>query len=114
MVILAIGSVVFSTAATSYVALDTQDANLSGLVLDVGKARIPGAQILVEGNGLRRTVTSADDGSYSIQLPDGKYRVIATKGGFYPSRKKTVRIRANAKLTLDVTLKGIRHDSSHP
>ena len=91
-----------------------QVENLSGLVLDVGKARIPDTLILVEGTNLRRAIKSAEDGSYAIQLPYGKYRVTVTCDGFYPSPKKTVKIRPNASVTLDVTLKGIRNDASHP
>lgn len=101
------------SALVSYAA-PPQVGNLTGLVLDVGKARIPDALILIEGPNLRRAIKTADDGSYAIQLPYGKYRVTVTRDGFYPSGKKTVNIRPNAPVTLDVTLKGIRNDASHP
>ena len=86
---------------------------LSGLILDHGQARVPAARILVEAKGFRRTLTSGDDGSYTIELPDGKYRVSVTRDGFYPLRK-TVRIRSSATVTTNITLKGIRNDASHP
>jgi len=87
---------------------------LSGLILDPGQVRVPAAKILVEGKGFHRMVMSTDDGSYTIELPDGKYHVRATRGGFYPSRKKTVRIRSGAPVTANITLRGIRNDASHP
>jgi hypothetical protein len=87
---------------------------LSGLVFDPGEARVVGAKIIIETKGFRREVITADDGSYEIALPEGKYKVRVELGGFYPSRKKTVRISSNATTRLDVTLKGIRNDESHP
>ena len=87
---------------------------LSGLILDPGEARVVGAKIIIEAKGFRREVISTDDGSYEIALPEGKYKMRVELGGFYPSRKKTVRISSNATTKLDVTLKGIRNDASHP
>jgi hypothetical protein len=87
---------------------------LSGLILDPGEARAPGAKIIVEGKGLRREVVSADDGSYAIELPEGKYKVRIMLDGFHPSRKKSVRISSNVTTKLDITLKGIRSDESRP
>ena len=87
---------------------------LSGLILDPSEARVPGARIIVEGKEFRRDVVSADDGSYAIELPEGKYKVRVMLDGFYPSRKKTVRISSNVTTKLDVTLRGIRNDESHP
>jgi uncharacterized membrane protein len=87
---------------------------LLGLILDPSEARVVGAKIIVEAKGFRREVISSDDGSYEIALPEGKYKVRVELGGFYPSRKKTVRISSNATTKLDVTLKGIRNDAEHP
>ena len=87
---------------------------LSGLILDPGEARVVGAKIIIEAKGFRREIVSTDDGSYEIVLPEGKYKVRVELGGFYPSRKKTVRISSNATTKLDVTLKGIRNDPEHP
>ena len=75
---------------------------------------MPGARIIVESKGFRREVISADDGSYEIDLPEGKYKIRVERDGFYTSRKKTIRISSNAPIKLDVTLKGIRSDESHP
>ena len=70
--------------------------------------------MIVEGKNFRRVVASADDGSYAIELPEGKYKVKVMSEGFYISSRKTVRIKSNGTTKLDVTLKGIRNDASHP
>jgi hypothetical protein len=80
---------------------------LAGLVLDQGGARIPAAKVIVQRKGLRREVMSADDGSYEISLPKGKYTVSVTRDGFSPLRKQYVRIRSKATTKLNITLKGI-------
>src|SRR2546423_6433697 len=107
VLILAIGisSLVCAAAPLSHVTSPQPTGMLSGLILDPGEARISRATILVEGKEFRRMVTSGDDGSYKIELPEGKYKISVTRGGFYTSRKKTVRIRSDAALTLVVTLK---------
>ncbi len=87
---------------------------LSGLILDPGEARVVGARIIVEGKGFRREATSGGDGGYSLDLPEGKYKVKVLLGGFYPFQKKGVRITRGAETKLNVTLKGIRNDESHP
>jgi hypothetical protein len=92
----------------------TAGGKLSGLILDPGEARVVGARIIVEGKGFRREATSGDDGGYSLDLPEGRYKVRVMLGGFYPSRKKSVRIMRGAETKFNVTLKGIRNDESHP
>ena len=91
-----------------------KSGRLSGLILDPGEARVVGAKIIIEGKGFRREAVSDDDGRYAIDLHVGKYKLRVELGGFYPSRKKAVRISLNADTKLDVTLKGIRNDESHP
>ena len=87
---------------------------LAGLILDPGDARVPAAKVIIEAKRFRREVVSSDAGTYSINLPEGKYKVRVERDGFYPSRKKTVPITLNATTKLDVILKGIRNDESHP
>jgi hypothetical protein len=92
----------------------TLNGTLSGLILDPVEGRVTRAQIIIEAKGFRRMIKSADDGSYEIALPEGKYKVRVQLDGFYPSRKKSVRIRPNVTTKLDVTLEGIRNDPEHP
>jgi uncharacterized membrane protein len=87
---------------------------LSGLVLDPGKARVPAAKVLVESKGFRREVVSANDGSYEVELPAGKYKVTVARDDFFPSCKEGVKIQPNITTKLDVTLKGRRVDEEHP
>jgi hypothetical protein len=107
-------SLVLSAQSVTQLPAPETSGKLSGLILDPGEARVAGAKIIIEAKGFRREVTSADDGSYAIALPEGKYKVRVELGGFYPSRKKTIRISSNATTNLDVTLKGIRVDAEHP
>jgi hypothetical protein len=107
-------SLVLSAQSVGQSPAPETSGKLSGLILDPGKARVAGAKIIIESKGFRREVTSADDGSYALVLPEGKYKVRVELGGFYPSRKKTIRISSNTTTNLDVTLKGIRVDAEHP
>lgn len=45
------------------------------MVLDVGEARVPSAEVIVEAKAFRRETVSADDVSYQIELPEGKYKI---------------------------------------
>src|SRR5688572_8540507 len=74
---------------------------LTGMVLDPAKVYVPGATITVNGRRVRREFYSADDGSYSIELPSGIYIVRIAHVGFYPVRRR-VRIRSNGVTTLEV------------
>ena len=87
---------------------------LSGLILDSVEARVSRAQIIIEAKGFRRVIMSADDGSYEIALPEGKYKVRVQLEGCYPYRKKGVRISSNITTKLNITLEGIRNDPEHP
>ena len=87
---------------------------LAGLILDPGGARVPAAKVIIEAKKFRREVVSDDDGRYSVDLPEGKYEVRVERDGFYPSRKKTISISLNVTTNLDVVLKGISNDESHP
>ena len=87
---------------------------LAGLILDPGDARVPAAKVIIEAKRFRKEVVSGDDGSYSVDLAEGKYKVRVECGGFYPTRKKTVSITLNSTTKLDIVLRGIRNDSAHP
>lgn len=87
---------------------------LAGLVLDPGKARVPRAKIVLEAKEFKREIVSADDGSYSVDVPEGKYRIRVERDGFYPFRKNDVRIVSGGLLRLDIVIKGIRNDETHP
>ena len=77
---------------------------LTGMVLDPAKVYVPGATVTVKGRRVRRELYSADDGSYSIELPSGIYNVRIAHMGFYPVRRR-VRVQSNGVTTLEVALR---------
>jgi hypothetical protein len=77
---------------------------LRGMVLDPQKIYVPGATITIKGRRVRRQLYSADDGSYSIELPPGMYIVRIAHPGFLPFRKR-VQIKSNGVANLDVTFR---------
>jgi hypothetical protein len=77
---------------------------LTGMVLDPAKVYVPGATVSVKGRRVRRQLYSADDGSYSIELPSGIYNVRIAHMGFYPVRRR-VRVQSNGVTTLEVALR---------
>ena len=87
---------------------------LVGLVLDINEARVPAAKIIIVSKGFRLEAVSAEDGSYEIALPEGKYNITVLRDDFYPFRKAGVQIQPNVTTKLDVTLKGRRVDEEHP
>src|SRR5438046_6013868 len=74
---------------------------LSGMVLDPRKVYVSGATITIKGRRVRRQLYSADDGSYSIELPPGMYVVRIAHPGFLPFRKR-VQIKSNDVANLAV------------
>ncbi len=86
---------------------------LVGFILDPGVARVPAAKIIVASRTFKRELKSGDDGSYEVDLPSGKYTVRVERDGFYPSRR-TTRITPNGTTHLNITIRGMRNDASHP
>ena len=81
---------------------------LSGLILDSGNARVPGAKITVEREGFLLQIVSDDNGRYEIDLPIDVYAVTAMHDGFYPSPNLLVQIRSRLVTNLNVILNGVR------
>ena len=77
---------------------------LTGMVLDPAKVYVPGATITVKGRQVKRVLYSADDKSYSIELPSGIYIVRIAHVGFYPVRRR-VRVQSNGVTRLEVALR---------
>ena len=83
---------------------------LKGFVLDRGGAPIPAAVIVIEPENFEKESGYTEDGSYQVDLPAGSYRVTVRSDGFYPLRRKRVRISAGTTETLDFRLRGTRRD----
>jgi Carboxypeptidase regulatory-like domain/TonB dependent receptor-like, beta-barrel len=78
-----------------------------GTVTDSSGGAIAGATVTVKnaGTGLARTVTTNDDGSYSVpELPIGTYSVSVEKTGFKSSLMSGVVIEVAVERRADVTL----------
>src|SRR5882762_10874701 len=75
---------VFSVRAQS----DSSVARLSGTLVDSSGAGVPGvritAQLDASPNAAPLTTSSANDGSYSLDLPPGRYRIHFTRESFVP------------------------------
>jgi len=80
---------------------DVVRGKLVGVVLDPAKDIVAGATITIRGPRFRREVWSANDGTYSIELPPGTYNVRIAHPGFLPFRKR-VQIKSNDVSKLDV------------
>jgi len=98
--------VIFSLAALSSEAQGVEERSLlTGTVLDTNNSVIVGATIIVEGRGPKNPIstTTAEDGTYSIQLSVGIYRISVNKAGFCRARRADFRLRTS-NTTIDFTL----------
>ena len=77
---------------------------LSGTVVDINEARVSGATITIEGEGLTRAIATAEDGTYRIELPVATYRIKATGTGFCPARRAPFRARSSTSMILNFAL----------
>lgn len=80
---------------------------LSGRVVDPGGAIIPAATITIRqpATGLRRTVTTSDDGNYTVtNLPVGDYEVTVNKEGFKEITVQNVKVNVSDITRLNVTM----------
>jgi vitamin B12 transporter len=93
----------FATPAQEH----SQDAQLSGTLRDVSGAGVGGVEIMVhvEGDSGGRfwKTNSSRDGSYSLAIPPGRYRVTFTREPF-ASGDFVVELVANQQRQLDVSL----------
>ncbi len=82
-------------------------ASLSGSVTDSTGATIPGAalEVVSQGTGLRRTVQTGANGTYSFSLlPIGVYTVTVTHTGLRTVTMKDLRLGVGDNRTLDISM----------
>jgi hypothetical protein len=77
---------------------------LSGTVTDINGARIADAKVAIEGDGTIRTVTTAQDGTYEVDLTRGIYRIRVSSPGFCPTRRAAFRFQSSTAVTFNFTL----------
>ena len=80
--------------------------SILGFVTHTSGAVVPGAEVVITSNtGYRRTVTSADDGSYrALLLPPGSYEVSASRTGFKTFVRKGIDLAVDQNLRVDIAL----------
>src|SRR5215471_16249829 len=80
---------------------------LRGSISDEFGATIVGATVtLTDANGVAKTATTKDDGSYSFtNLAPGKYKLSAVAAGFAASEPADIDVAANRRDPANVTLK---------
>ncbi len=79
--------------------------NLRGVVADPTGAIIPGASIVLSGNGKTLSTTSGGTGHYQFNgLPPGQYTIDTTIEGFTPFQSKGVAIAPGATRTLNISM----------
>ncbi len=78
-----------------------------GTVTDTSGAAVPGATVTIKNldTGLVRTVTTTDDGSYSVpELPIGNYSISVEKSGFRLGLVTGARVDVSSERRADFTL----------
>ena len=78
-----------------------------GTITDASGSAVPGATITIKNldTGLVRTVTTTDDGGYSVpELPIGNYTVTVEKPGFKSGVVSGIRVEVSSEKRADVVL----------
>ncbi len=93
----------FSTASTA----QTVTGTIKGTVVDTNGGLIVGASVEVINveTGLRRSLTTNEDGSYQATfLPLGRYSIAVNQSGFAIVTQENVAVRLNETVQVDITL----------
>ncbi len=78
---------------------------IRGLVTDPSAAVVPGATVVVSGNGLTRTSKSDGQGRYTVaNVPAGKYSLRADASGFVTFMAPEVNVNAGQSNAFDIAL----------
>jgi Carboxypeptidase regulatory-like domain/TonB dependent receptor len=102
---LAILLLLVATAGTS--AQNLQNGAIRGFVYDTTHSGVPNAKLALTntGTGIRRELTSQDDGSYDFEnIPPGQYTLVAEATGFAVTTVKGIVVNVGAALSLDVNM----------
>lgn len=85
----------------------TTNGSMNGTVTDPSGSPVGGVQVQVtnKDTGAQRTVTTSDNGSYTVpQLPPGTYDILVQKSGFANETRPGVQLLVNQSVTLDYQL----------
>src|SRR5262245_29392523 len=96
------GALTLDAAAQSGVST----GSILGFVTDMSGAVVPGAEVVITSNtGYRRSVISADDGSYrALLLPPGNYQISASITGFKTFVREGLVLAVDQNLRVDIAL----------
>ena len=78
---------------------------LKGIVVDPNDARVQRVQVTVESKTIKRTAETDENGTFSVEVPPGIYRVVLQFAGFKVAKLKKVRVPdggSEIKVTLQV------------
>jgi Carboxypeptidase regulatory-like domain len=81
-----------------------QFGKIKGRVVDVNKARIVGADVLIAGEGLRFRITTNSDGEFETALPIGEYQFSVEAPGFrrFASQKFEIKTRKTQSFSIEM------------
>jgi hypothetical protein len=85
-----------------------QNARIDGVITDASGAVVPHATAAMtnQDTGVKRTVTSNEEGYYSASaLPIGSYQILVSATGFQPVSRDGVRLEVGQQLRLDFELR---------
>lgn len=102
-----IGTLLASICFASALGAQTFRGMILGTVTDSSELAISGATVTVKNvdTGLSRTVTTGDDGSYSVpELPIGNYSATVEKSGFKSAVLTGIRVEVSSERRADVVL----------
>ncbi|HEV3087572.1 MAG TPA: TonB-dependent receptor [Candidatus Elarobacter sp.] len=83
---------------------------ITGRVVDSRGAPLSGASVLVEGGGQTYRATSANDGSFSVNLPPGVYTITVNHGGFQ-TQQNDLAVVAGQPASIGVTMQELNLSS---
>jgi hypothetical protein len=80
--------------------------SLKGTVTDDSGAVIPGANVTVSGNGVKKTVSTNEKGAFSVAgLPDGIYTLRVNVTGFTPYENRNVALVGGQTVSIAILMK---------
>jgi hypothetical protein len=77
---------------------------IKGIVVDVNKARVVNAVVIVQGGDVKRRAVSNDEGRFEFSLPPGSYQITAKADGFRQFTSPLLRVEPGKSRAFDVHL----------
>ena len=81
-----------------------QLAEVKGFVTDINRAKVPGASVEFTSKGRKYTALTSENGTYTIQLHPGTYKVRVLKFGFCDGRRGAFSLKENSRAQFDFQL----------